>query len=132
MSALNLSEDVLALNPELRGKAGRAKAVRVGAYRSKLEAKAAESWCPLIFARGWMYEAITLHLPGQRYTPDFFGRLRDTDLLAVVEVKGWNQNLRADRTKFRAAVEVHTWLAFCWLTWDRLTDRWVEQWHNNL
>lgn len=126
---LNLSADVLALNPELARTTARTQdAPRFGAYRSQLEQKAAELWCPTVFAPGWMYEPFTLRMPGLTYTPDFFGTLLDGRGLACVEAKGWNKNLRADKAKFRAAVEVHPWLSFCWLTWDR-REGWVGQWY---
>lgn len=133
---LRLSPDVLALNPELAGlpTARLAGAPRIAAaapdpYKSALERRFARELADVIFVQGqWRYEGVTLNLAGQKYTPDFFGPLSDGRGLACVEVKGWNQNLRADKSKFRAAVEQHQWLLFGWFTWERRTG-WGEQWY---
>lgn len=133
---LQLSPDVLALNAEaLAGvKTARlAGAPRVAAkadpYKSNLERRFARELANTIFVPGeWKYEGITLRIAGGRYTPDFFGPLADGRGLAAVECKGWNQNLRADKTKFRAAVAEHKWLSFAWFTWDRRAG-WGQQWY---
>lgn len=127
MANLNLPEHILALNPEL-AQAARRGPVRFGAYRSGLEQRAAETWVPLMLRPGWMYEPFSLKMPGFSYVPDFFGELRDGRGLAAVECKGWNRNIRADKLKFRAALEVHGWLTFIWLTWER-RGGWDEQWY---
>lgn len=97
------------------------------AYRSKLEERASKEYIPMMF-KWWMYEPFSLSFPGGRYTPDFFGELLDGETLVVVEIKGWNRNLRADKLKFKVSYETHrNWLKFCWVTWDKVGG-WVEKW----
>lgn len=124
------------LNPELAGLPsarlpGAPRIAGAGAdpYKSALERRFARELADTIFVPGeWKYEGITLHLPGQKYTPDFFGPLADGRGLACVEVKGWNQNLRADKSKFRAAVAQHPWFSFAWVVWDK-RGGWGQQWY---
>ena len=133
---LQLSPDVLALNADVLAgaKAPRlAGAPRISAardpYKSGLERRFAQELADSVFVPGqWRYEGITFNLAGQKYTPDFFGPLADGTGLACVEVKGWNQNLRADKSKFRAAVEQHPWFSFAWYVWYR-RDGWGQQWY---
>lgn len=137
--SLHLSPDVLALNPDVLAGAKSARlagAPRIAKadlapdpYKSSLERFFARELADVIFVPGeWKYEGITLRIAGGRYTPDFFGPLADGRGLAAVECKGWNQNLRADKTKFRAAVAEHKWLSFAWFTWDRRAG-WGQQWY---
>lgn len=132
---LTLSPDVAALNPGL--KVGKIKgAPRIAAadlaadpYKSDLERQFAKEQADLIFVPGrWLYEPFTLNLDGQKYTPDFFGPLADGRGLGAVEVKGWNKNLRADKTKFRAAVQEHPWLTFGWMVRSK-REGWQVQWY---
>ena len=121
---LRLPPHLAALNPHL---AASREPLTVGdGYRSKLERRAATEWIPTVF-KWWDYEAFTFNLPGHRYKPDFFGELLAGGL-AVVEVKGHNPNIRADKVKFSNAAATHgNWLKFCWLTWDK-RDGWIEEW----
>jgi hypothetical protein len=59
------------------------------------------------------YHALTFHIPGGSYTPDFLHILADGTQVQV-EVKGSKQqrNYRDARSKLRAAADV-----FRWLTW---------------
>lgn len=136
---LQLSPDVLALNPELAkvAKGGRvagspriAKAdMAPDPYKSKLERFFAIELADIVFMPGeWKYEPITLHVAGGLYTPDFFGPLANGRGLAAVEVKGWGKSIDRSKLKFRAAVEQHKWLSFCWLQRDRAGE-WAETWY---
>ncbi len=124
---LKLSEDVLRLNPALDALAQKLAQLPADNYKSTLERRVAAGWCPLTFA-WWRYEPFKLNFLGGTYTPDFFGLTR-AGLLAVVEVKGWNKNLRADKLKFNAAYETHRdWLLFCWLEGSNryeLKEKWL-------
>jgi hypothetical protein len=88
-------------------------------YRSELEAEfaryleAAKSSGAVL---AWQYEALTFHL-GERasYTPDFLVLYPDGEL-ELVEVKGWTQNLRDSRTKWKWAAECSPWATFVWAT----------------
>ena len=119
-----MSPDVAALNSHL-ALAPVPPAVPTDGYRSELERRVARLWMPARFA-WWHYEAYTFNLPGHKWTPDFFGRLNE-GALAVVEAKGWNANVRADRVKFNNAAATHgRWARFCWLTWK--DGEWCEEW----
>lgn len=121
---MNLPQHILDLNPELIPVKKQLSLAKDG-YRSSLEKKAASQWIPFMF-KWWMYEPFKLNFPGGSYTPDFFGELVDGEL-AVVEVKGWNKNLRADRLKYNVSLETHLWLKFCWLTHDK-DGGWHDKW----
>jgi hypothetical protein len=125
MNKPTMSPDVLALNPELSQRDSAQARLPGDIYRSELERRAAREWCPLVFA-WWRYEPFKLIFPGGVYTPDFFGMTR-AGLLAVVEIKGWNRNLRADKLKFSVAHETHRgWLQFCWVEYK--DGGWLEKW----
>ena len=59
------------------------------------------------------YHALTLHLPGGSYTPDFLHILADGRLV-VVEVKGSQKQrgYRDARAKLRAAADLYRWATF--------------------
>ncbi len=56
------------------------------------------------------YHAITVHLPGGSYTPDFLHILADGRLI-LVEIKGSKQQrgYRDARAKLRAAADLYRW-----------------------
>lgn len=134
--SLRLPAHILELNADVLSgvKTGRLAgaprvSVKADPYKSQLERRFALELADTLFAPGaWRYEGITLNLAGQKYTPDFFGPLADGRGLACIEVKGWNQNLRADKSKFRAAVEQHPWFTFAWVVWERRAG-WGQQWY---
>lgn len=123
----SLSPDVIALNEDvLGGETTASVRTKAGGYRSLLEKQAAESWIALNLA--WsLYEPFTLNFPGGHYKPDFFGPWRLDSGLVIIEVKGWNKNIRADQLKYRVAAEHHRWAKFCWLTWK--DGDWDEKWY---
>lgn len=126
---LELNADVLAGVKTARLAGAPRVSVKDDPYRSQLERRFARELADTLFVPGsWRYEGVTLNLAGQKFTPDFFGPLADGRGLACVEVKGWNQNLRADKTKFRAAVEQHYWFTFLWVVWERRAG-WQMQWY---
>jgi hypothetical protein len=125
---LKLPPHLAELNPHLVAGPGKAAPVKIGdGYRSHLERRIAHEWVPAQQPLWWFYEPFTLHLDGFKYTPDFL--LVRPNELWIVEGKGWNKNLRADRMKFNAAAETHRWARFCWLTWHPETG-WTEDWHD--
>lgn len=125
MTTLPMSEDVARLNPGLSPRERKLARLDGDGYRSELERRCAREWMPALFK--WsMYEPFKLNFPGGSYCPDFFGELL-TGRLAIVETKGYNPNLRADRLKFKAAAAVHKWALFCWLEWDK-HNGWQEKW----
>lgn len=69
-----------------------------------------EIGCPVVDT---YYHAVTVHLAGERYTPDFLHLLRDGRLV-FVEVKGSTKQkgYRDARSKLRAAS-----VMFRWATW---------------
>jgi hypothetical protein len=120
-------QHILDLNPGLEKVQKQVSSSGRG-YKSQLEERAANEWMPLMF-KWWMYEPFKLNFLGSFYTPDFFGELVD-GVLAAIEVKGYNQNLRADKLKYKSSCEVHgKWLRFCWLTWDKVGG-WTEKWYD--
>jgi hypothetical protein len=123
-----MSPDVAALNANLAEQAAAVPArPKLDEYKSELERRVARVWMPERFT-WWRYEGVTLNLPGHRYTPDFFGVL-SAGGLAVVEAKGWNANVRADRVKFNNAAATYGHVfRFCWLEWDRDLGGWLEEW----
>ncbi len=129
---LELNADVLAgvKTGRLAGAPRIAKAdMAPDPYKSKLERFFAIELADLVFVPGeWKYEPITLHVAGGLYTPDFFGPLANGRGLAAVEVKGWGKSIDRSKLKFRAAVEQHKWLSFCWLQRDRAGE-WAEAWY---
>lgn len=129
MTKLNLPPHLAEINPDLvRGK-GKAQKISYGdGYRSELERRAAREWVLGQQPAMWMYEPLTFHLVGFKYTPDFL-LVAENGNVSIIEVKGFNQNLRADRMKFRSAAESHPWARWCWLTWHA-DSGWAEDWHN--
>jgi hypothetical protein len=124
---LELPPHLAELNPDLVAGNGRAQKVKVGdGYKSVLERRAVTEWILPHQPLCWHYEALTFILPGGRYTPDFLMQMPGGTVW-IVEVKGWNKNLRADKLKFNAAAEPHPWARWCWLTWSRHIG-WVEGW----
>jgi len=95
-------------------------------FRSDLERDAWREWLPTKGAAQAYYESLTFHLPSGGYKPDFHLIMPDGEIW-LIEVKGWNKNLRADRRKFLEAASTHSWAHWCWLTRDR--RQWVEEWH---
>lgn len=122
------SPDVMALNQDvLGGEEPVDVRTELGGYRSKLEFSASKSWVAINF-QWFKYEPFSLKYPGGTYTPDFFGPWVPSGELVAAEIKGWNQNLRADRLKFKGAAEEHSnWLQFVWVTYHK--GRWVEEWY---
>jgi hypothetical protein len=128
---MNFSDDVRRLNPELEKfslkhvqLAVPKKGVGINGhrFRSALEARAwreVEVWLgmrPEIMR----YEALTLHLPGGRYTPDFYLRRIACGRLWLVEVKSdrafaHHRSGRGARRAIKEAATVYTDLADFWL-----------------
>jgi hypothetical protein len=126
---LKLPPHLAELNPHLVAGTGKAAPLKVGdGYRSDLERRAAREWVPGQQPATWLYEPLTFHLVGYKYTPDFL-LVAESGNVSIVEVKGWNKNLRADRMKFNAAAETHRWARWCWLTWHPESG-WNEDWHD--
>jgi len=123
MPSLNFSEDVLVLNPDLvrLTKAGkinlkltaRPEALKAEpTFKSKTEARAWREWAPTVGAALMLYEPITLHLMGGRYTPDFVFVFENGEVF-LVEVKGsWQayQSGRSSKRSLKQAAEEFAWL----------------------
>lgn len=125
---LTVSPDVLALNP---GLGPDLNMLAIGRdrlepeYDSLLERDAVRDWLPRNQYIAWWYQPLIFHLPSGNYTPDLMMMMPDKTL-AFVEVKGWNKNLRADKRKYKEAVQFVWWARWCWLT--RKGREWKEDW----
>ena len=121
---MNLSADVLALNPELRSarhvtyKQKPERLLIDDGYDSQLERDFGlelRTRGGRVQLHGW-----TFHLPGGvDYTPDFI--VDDAGQLSVYEVKGnlKQKNARDSRTRFKIAAGLYPALRFVWVTRDR-------------
>jgi hypothetical protein len=129
---MNLSTDVLDLNPELhtaRHVTYKAKPERLlidDGYDSQLE----RDFGLELRARGGQVQlhGWTFHLPGGvDYTPDFIET--NADRTIVYEVKGdlKQKNARDSRTRFKFAAGLYPALRFVWVTRDRRGE-----WHETL
>jgi hypothetical protein len=104
----------------------------VSPYKSHTEERwAAEGALVLLAELGeqtavQLYEPVTFHLPGSKYTPDFQNIL-ESGRIVYVEVKGTRkmQSYRDSRAKLRAAAELHPW--FTWLQVDYERGSWIVE-----
>ena len=126
MTKLKLPPHLAKLNPLLAS--SREPLTMGDGYRSNLERRVALEWIPAqANVAKWLYEPITFHLAGGRYTPDFM-LFSDDPRPLFVEAKGWTQSLRADRRAFLEACHTHlSWSRWLWLTWDKRAG-WEERW----
>jgi hypothetical protein len=130
MTGLNLSSDVLKLNPELSQRERKLARLDDDGYKSELERRCAREWMPLQEPAGWIYEPFSVKL-GQKvnYTPDFLVWFPKSQrrMPFIIECKGWTKTMRADKMRFDLAAEKLPCFMWLWLTWDQHTG-WVEKW----
>lgn len=110
--------------PKVPKAAGRTKNIGP-AFKSDLERDVWNKWIPTKNPVLFLYEPISFHLPSGGYKPDFLMVMPDGEIW-IIEAKGWNKNLRADRRKFIEAANTHSWAYWCWLTKDH--GQWKEEW----
>lgn len=95
------------------------------AFKSDLERDVWNKWIPSKNPVIAFYEQLSFHMPSGGYKPDFLLVMPDGEIW-IIEAKGWNKNLRADRRKFLEAVNTHSWAHWCWLTKEH--GQWKEEW----
>lgn len=134
MIKLPMSDDVLALNPELRSSSvtyptKRERIQKAGdlqnGYDSLLEAEFDSylSWSSIAH----VLHPFTFILPGGvKYTPDFISWMPD-DRPIIYECKGdkRQKNARDSYTRFRIAAGLNLWARFIWV--EKHDGEWVYQ-----
>ena len=91
-------------------------------YRSRLEAQYAArlQWAKLAGTiAAWAYEPDEIELaPGVVYTPDFRVTRLDGEV-EYHETKGWHQNVRESRLRWRLAASLYPQYRWYWVTLSR-------------